>query len=199
MNDSFGSFDSVEEMQHINVLVHLLLLCAVSCAPRLTHLDLTGVGYGMFTQLTMLELPRLRVLRMGEAGMEANLGWRYEAGRLEKLGRAFPTLTALDIGYANFSGGVSFASLQALRSGPGHRAPDLTDDVHRLRPSTYYLGEPRTNCDRSRCTAHCRQTRCSAWRGAPNLERLHWVVRSRMPTCSTSCAPARTLRSSICR
>ena len=186
VNDSFGSFDSVEEMRSTsNVLVHLLLLCAVSCAPRLTHLDLTGVGYGMFTQLTMLELPRLRVLRMGEAGMEANLGWRYEAGRLEKLGRAFPTLTALDIGYANFSGGVSFASLQALlQAAPGIEHLDLSQVMTYIDfgPALTILAShaPKLRSLAVHGLSLPPDEMLSMARGCPNLERLHWVAPGRV-------------------
>jgi len=64
--------------------------------------------------LVQFELPRLRVLRLGAPSTRRGFGWAYERGQLGAIGRAFPTLTALDVGYASFMGGVSYADVDEL-------------------------------------------------------------------------------------
>ena len=99
-------------------LLPLFITCAVSCRRTLTRLNLTGLGSLVFRALISLDLPRLRVLELGEATHEQHrppdFGVPYEPGALGALGAAFPTLTALDVGYASFEGGVSFRDINAL-------------------------------------------------------------------------------------
>ena len=109
-------FRSREEHDETFVrLEPLLLMCFVACAPRLRHLDLSGVGPGAMSTLLAMDLPQLRLLRLGNLDTDTNFGWIYERGpTLALVGRAFPTLTALDAGYGRFAEGVGFAELDEL-------------------------------------------------------------------------------------
>ena len=95
----------------------LMLMCIVSCARSLRSLDLSGVGPGVMN--TLLShcahvLPRLRILRLGAPSSRNGFGWAYERSQLGAIGPAFPGLTALDVGYADFVGGVSYADVDEL-------------------------------------------------------------------------------------
>lgn len=92
----------------------LMAMCAVSCARSLRSLDLTGVGPGVMAALLQQELPLLRVLRLGAASSRNGFGWEYERSQLGSVGKAFPGLTALDVGYASFVDGVSSADVDTL-------------------------------------------------------------------------------------
>ena len=94
----------------------LMGMCAISCARSLRSLDLTGIGPGVLSELLSHShtLDQLRVLRLGEASNQHIFGWTFRKGSLGAIGRAFPGLTALDVGYANFSGGVSFEDVEHL-------------------------------------------------------------------------------------
>ena len=92
----------------------LMAMCAFSCVRSLRSLDLSGVGPGVMATLIEHELPHLRTLRLGAPSSRTGFGWAYAGGQLGAVGRAFPGLTALDVGYANFVGGVSFADVDAL-------------------------------------------------------------------------------------
>ena len=72
------------------------------------------VGPGVMATLVQYELPRLRILRLGAPSSRDGFGWAYERAQLGAIGRAFPALTALDAGYANFAGGVSYADVDEL-------------------------------------------------------------------------------------
>ena len=72
------------------------------------------VGPGVMATLVQYELPCLRILRLGAPSSRDGFGWAYERAQLGAIGRAFPALTALDAGYANFAGGVSYADVDEL-------------------------------------------------------------------------------------
>ena len=92
----------------------LMSMCAASCARSLRSLDLSGLGPGVLAELLKHVLPLLRVLRLGGMSNGNSFGWQYERGHLGAVGRAFPGLTALDVGYSAFMGGVSSADVNEL-------------------------------------------------------------------------------------
>ena len=95
----------------------LFLSAIVPCAARLCVLDLTSLGSLLVDTLLTLELPCLRLLQLGcysSGSRSAACPCPCDAFLLPKLGRAFPTLTALDIGGLHVEGGVQCAGLATL-------------------------------------------------------------------------------------
>jgi len=94
------------------------MMCAVGCQQTLTHLDLTGLGPIVLPALVCLDLPVLQLLRLGlerPSGAWADAHSEpWHKNTLSLLGGCFPTLTGLDIGYANVRGGVSFEEVETL-------------------------------------------------------------------------------------
>ena len=110
-----------ENAETCNRIRDMMVMCGLSCARSLRSLDCTNVGPGVVSSLLTLDLPLLRVLRLGfcnrqHRGRPHGFGWQYPQGQLGGIGKAFPRLTALDVGYACFEGGVTFADLDALVS-----------------------------------------------------------------------------------
>ena len=101
----------------VEALDSILLACAVASQESLESLDLTGIGALVLSSLLTLDLPNLVRLRIGEElpSTQVCAQFReYPSDLLSLLGAKFPTLTALDIGYAPVKDGVSFDEIAHL-------------------------------------------------------------------------------------
>ena len=98
-------------------IVGIFLSCAIVSQRTLRHLDLTGLGPALIPALEGLELPHLELLRVGhEVPGERRAGelQHLPPNALSSLAKSFPTLTALDVGYASVQRGVSFEEVDLL-------------------------------------------------------------------------------------
>jgi hypothetical protein len=99
----------------------IFLTCAVGSQRTLVHLDLTGLGPAVLPALVCLELPVLELVRIGIESPRED-PWSQTHGRpllwpsdtLSLLGGSFPTLTAVDVGYARVRRGVMPNELEQL-------------------------------------------------------------------------------------
>ena len=163
----------------------LFLMCAVSCQRTLTCLNLSGTGPLVLPTLLKIELPQLASLLLGDSNPEtrdgASFGMRYDPGAVGAIGSAFPSLTALDVGYAAFRNGVTAADVERLvSSARGLRHLDLSQVM------TYVDFGPTLHVLAKRA-AHLRSLATHGLvlpqpgllalaRGCPQLERVHFVA-----------------------
>ena len=167
----------------------LLLVCALSCWRTLTRLNLSGVGPLCMDAHLSIELPQLLTLQLGEFdGISnrgsGNFGVPYKEGALGELGVAFPTLTGLDVGYASFIGGVSFADVERLlTSARSLQHLDLSqvmtyiDFGPALRLLARHASGLRSLATHGLMLPHARLLELA--HACPQLERLHLVAMHR--------------------
>ena len=159
----------------------IFLSCTVASQSTLVHLDLTGLAPAVLLDLLTIDLPRLQLLRVG-VEVPSTKTWEeaWPADILSTLSAAFPTLTALDVGYADVADGVSYNEVERLCDGcPRLRHLDLSMVMTYRDFSPCLLTLSRKAPHLTSLAIHGLQLQASGLEafaeGCPLLTRLHFV------------------------
>ena len=103
----------------------LLLQAVVSFRRTLLHLDVSGLADIALPVLLRVEPEQLQLLRAGDCmdsrtPDDSRHNWP-EGVRIDMVGKACPSLTALDVGFSSIDGGVQIPHLHQLCKGGGGR------------------------------------------------------------------------------
>ena len=187
-DDSGGGFipyiDRRRTREARDSVTSIFMMCAVGCQQTLTHLDLTGLGPIVLPALVCLDLPVLQLLRLGSerpSGAWADAHSEpWHKNTLSLLGVCFPTLTGLDIGYANVRGGVSFEEVETLATcceGLRHLDLSMVMTYRDFSPSLVSLSKQAPNLTSLAIHGLNLQTHAleTFARGCAQLARVHFV------------------------